>query len=150
MVPGLFSVLMEKLSEFVANNTLLCVSFAGILGALIWTFVQGGARGLTRLGPTDATRLINDEDAIIVDVRSDGEFGQGHIVNALNVPHNQLEQHLAKLEKYKSRPIITACRSGNQSASTGVALRKHGFERVYHLTGGIAAWQGANLPLTKG
>ena len=48
-----------------------------------------------------------------------------------------------------SGPIITACRTGQQSAGATAALRKEGFEKVYLLGGGIAAWEGASLPLTK-
>jgi rhodanese-related sulfurtransferase len=86
----------------------------------------------------------------VVDVRGASEFGNGHILNAVHVPHNQLDQHLSKLEKFKDRPIITTCRSGSLSAGVGNTLRKHGFAQVYHLTGGLAAWESANLPLSRG
>ena len=96
-----------------------------------------------------ATRLINHEDAIIVDVRGEGEYGQGHIVNAIHIPMTSLPDQVTKLEKYKSRPIITACRTGQQSANACVTLRKRGFEQVYNLGGGMLAWENENLPVTK-
>ena len=105
--------------------------------------------GVGKLSPTDATRLINHEDAIIVDVRTDGEFNQGHIINAVHIPQKFLDDQLDKLEKYKDRPIITTCRTGQTSARAGGQLKKHGFDKVYHLSGGILAWEGANLPLTR-
>ena len=83
---------------------------------------------MKRVGPSEATRLINSEDALVVDVRSDGEFRQGHIINALNVPEKELDSRLDKLEKYKQTPIITVCRTGQFSAKAGAALRRQGFE----------------------
>ncbi len=140
---------MEKLPEFIANHTLLVAAFLGILGALVWTLIQGTMHGVKRVSPGDATKLINHEDAIVLDVRSDGEFTQGHILNAVHLPAARLREQLKTLEKYRNRPIITTCRTGQQSASAGGVLRKNGFEQVYNLNGGIVAWQNANLPLTK-
>ncbi len=116
---------------------------------LLWTLWQGASRGLKKLSPMDATQLINHEDAVVLDVRSDGEFKQGHIINAVNIPQKTLEEQLSKLEKYRDRPIITACRNGQIALGVGNRLRKQGFEKVYNLAGGLMAWEGANLPLVK-
>ena len=140
---------MERLPEFIANHSSLVLAFVVILGMLIWTLWQGASRGLKKLSPMDATQLINREDAVVIDVRSDGEFNQGHIVNAVNIPQKSLEEQLSKLEKYRDRPIITACRNGQIALGVGNRLRKNGFEQVYNLAGGLTAWEGANLPLVK-
>ena len=125
------------------------MAFIAILGGIAWTFLQGSPRGVRKLSPMDATRLINHEDAVIIDVRPDGEYRQGHIVNALNIPDSQLAERLGKLNKYRARPIITTCRTGQVSAKAGGKLVAGGFEKVYSLNGGILAWEGASLPLTK-
>ena len=140
---------MERLPEFIANHSSLVLAFVVILGLLIWTLWQGASRGLKKLSPMDATQLINREDAVVLDVRSDGEFNQGHIVNAVNIPQKSLDDQLSKLEKYRDRPIITACRNGQTALGVGNRLRKNGFEQVYNLAGGLMAWEGANLPLVK-
>ena len=140
---------MERLPEFIANHSSLVLAFLVILGLLIWTLWQGAGRGLKKLSPADATQLINREDAVVLDVRSDGEFNQGHIVNAVNIPQKSLEEQLSKLEKYRDRPIITACRNGQTAVGVGNRLRKNGFEQVYNLAGGLLAWESANLPLVK-
>ena len=140
---------VDRLLEFFSNNPALCMAFIAILGGIAWTFFQGSARGVRKLSPMDATRLINQEDAVIIDVRSDGEFRQGHIVNALNIPESQLAGRLGKLNKYRARPVITACRTGQISVKAGSTLVADGFENVYTLNGGILAWEGASLPLTK-
>ena len=125
------------------------MAFVAILAAIAWTFFQGTSRGVRKLSPTDATRLINHEDAVVIDVRSDGEFRQGHIVNALNIPDSELADRLGRLNKYRGRPVITACRTGQISVKSGGKLVADGFEKVYSLNGGILAWEGASLPLTK-
>ena len=141
---------VDRLQEFISNHPELCMAFLAILGGIAWTFLQGRAsRGVHKLSPSDATRLINHEEAVILDVRTDGEFRQGHIVNALNVPESQLAERLGKLGKYRGRPIITTCRTGQISVKAGGTLTANGFEKVYTLNGGILAWEGASLPLTK-
>ena len=140
---------VERLQEFFSNNPGLCMAFIAILGGIAWTFLRGSPRGVRKLSPMDATRLINHEDAVIIDVRTDGEYRQGHIVNALNIPESQLAERLGKLNKYRARPIITTCRTGQVSAKAGGKLVADGFEKVYSLNGGILAWEGASLPLTK-
>jgi len=140
---------MERLPEFLSNHSSLTLAFVVILGLLVWTLWQTTGRGLKKLSPMDATRLINREDAVVLDVRSDGEFTQGHIVNAVNIPQKVVQEQLSKLDKYRSRPIITACRNGQSASGVGNTLRKNGFEQVYNLAGGLIAWEGANLPLVK-
>ena len=141
---------MERLPEFFGNHVELCLAFLFLLGGLIWTFTQSSSRGLVKLSPADATRLINSEDALVLDVRSESEFNRGHIVNSRNVPMDQLDDQIGKLEKHRQRAIITACRTGQQSAAAGSRLRRQGFENVYHLTGGLAAWEGASLGAAGG
>lgn len=140
---------MPQYLEFFQNHPLLILAFFAIAGGTIWTTLQSLKGAGARLSPADATRLINSEDAVVLDVRTDGEFNQGHIVNSVHIPHNRLNEQFDKLKKYKARPIITACRNGQQAAGATTALRKQGFEKVYLLGGGITAWQGASLPLTK-
>ena len=139
---------MAQFVEFVTNHWVLSVTFVVLLSLLIWTSVAH-AGGVRKISPLDATRLINSENASVLDVRGDGEFDEGHIVNAMHIPQGSLKDRLEKLEKYKSRPIISTCRTGQQSASACSLLRKNGFEKVYTLSGGILAWQNASLPLTK-
>ncbi len=140
---------MERLPEFFSNHSSLAMAFLVILGTLSWTLWQSMGRGLKKLSPMDATQLINREDAVVVDVRTDGEFNQGHIVNAVNIPQKSIEEQLTKLNKYRNKPIIMACRTGQVASGVGSRLRKNGFEQVYNLAGGLAAWEGANLPLVK-
>lgn len=140
----------QRLLEFFSNHPGLSMAFFAILGALIWTLIQGRSHGVRKVTPSDATRLINSDEAVVLDVRSDIEFKQGHILNSVHIPHNYLNDQIKKLEKHRDQPIIMACKSGNDSARVGALLLRRGFSKVYSLNGGIAAWEAANLPLVKG
>ena len=97
---------------------------------------------------TEATLLINREDAVVLDVRETSEWSAGHIPNARHIALGQLDKHLSELEKFKSRPVIICCASGNRSSSACGTLKRAGFERVFNLSGGLGAWTGAGLQVT--
>lgn len=139
---------MEQLLEFAANHTFLVSAFFVVLSALVWNLVADPG-GKHAVDPLAATALINHEDAVVVDVRSMAEFKDGHIVNAINIPLNGFDNNLKQLEKYRDRPIVAVCRSGSRSGAACNMLRKHGFDNVKNLRGGILAWQNANLPVKR-
>ncbi len=138
-----------RFAEFFQNHPALVMALFAVIGALIWSLFAGRSRGVQRINPTDVTRLINSNDAVVLDVRADAEYRKGHIINAINVPQGQLQTQLASLDKYKSRPIITVCRTGQESARAGVVLKQQGFDQVHTLSGGLVTWETANLPLAK-
>jgi rhodanese-related sulfurtransferase len=89
----------------------------------------------------DYAQLVSD-GAIILDVRTKGEFGSGHIKGSVNIPVDQLPKNLQKF-KDKKRPIITCCASGMRSASAKGILQSNGFSEVYN--GG--SWMSLNNKL---
>ena len=92
--------------------------------------------------PTDYKALV-DAGAIIVDVRSVGEYREGHIAGSLNIPLDQIKNKLADLKK-KNKPVITCCRSGSRSAMAKSALQSAGIESY---NGG--PWTSLNSKLKK-
>ena len=141
---------MADILVFFQNHPVLVLAFVAVNVALIVTLVRGGTGGgAPKVGPLEATRLINHDDGVVVDVRNDGEFRNGHIVNAINLAAKFIPDQGDKLEKHRQRPVILVCANGQQSARAGAALRKQGFEKIYIMAGGIGAWEGANLPLTR-
>jgi rhodanese-related sulfurtransferase len=134
-----------QLSEFVGNHPLLFLALFAILAMLLGGELKHRLSGIGEVGPGEATRMLNHDDAILIDMRPDKEYRDGHIVNALHAP----DINTAKLDKYRNRPVIVYCRSGNRSAGYCSKLRKQGFESVYNLKGGVIAWERAELPLTK-
>lgn len=95
------------------------------------------------------TSLINQRDGVVLDVRPKAEYRQGHIVDAINIPHDQVARRLPELEKYQGRPLILVCKMGQHASSAAKAIRASGFEDVHRLTGGMMEWTGSNLPVVK-
>ena len=90
---------------------------------------------------TDYAQLMK-EGAIILDVRTSGEFAGGHINGSVNIPVDRLSQNLGKL-KDKKKPVITCCASGMRSATAKSILQSNGFVNVYN--GG--AWHRLNMKI---
>lgn len=135
------------MDAFLKDN-LMWLGLAAFSGGLfLWQTWR--AHGSGSVSPLQATLLINREDALVLDVREPAEYAGGHIPHSRHIPLAQLEQRLPELEKFKGRPVIVGCASGNRSAAACSRLRRAGFERVYNLSGGIAAWDQAGLPITK-
>jgi rhodanese-related sulfurtransferase len=134
--------------KFITENIFL-IAIAFVSGAmLVWPLVRRGAAGAS-VGTLEATMLINQKDAVVIDVREPGEFAQTHILNARNVPLGEIEARIKELERFKGKPVIVSCATGNRSGSAASVLRKHGFTNVVNLAGGVAAWQQAGLPTGK-
>ncbi len=134
--------------QFLQDNWML-VSLTVVSGAmLVWSFVGSKLAGVEQADTLKATRLFND-DALVLDVREDKEYAAGHIPRAKHIPLGKLAGRLSELESYKDKPILVTCRSGNRSAHACRLLKKSGFQTVYNQTGGILAWERANLPVTQ-
>ncbi|MCX8085328.1 MAG: rhodanese-like domain-containing protein [Rhodocyclaceae bacterium] len=133
--------------EFIEQN-LIWVGLAFASGGmLLWQMMSGA--GINNLSANEATLLINRQDALVVDVRETAEWSGGHIPNARHIALGHLAKHLSEIEKYKDKPIIVVCASGNRSRSACRVLAKAGFQKVYNLSGGMHAWTEAGLPVTR-
>ncbi len=82
------------------------------------------------IGPKVDYAELMKRGAVIVDVRSKGEYTSGHVKGSLNIPLNTLSSQLSKLKKDK--PVITCCASGMRSASAKGILKQNGFTEVYN------------------
>lgn len=106
----------------------------------------GRLSGIKQVSPQEAVMLFNHQDAVVLDVREQSEWSDGHIAQAKHIPLGKLKDRLKELEKFKDRPIVAVCRSGNRSGHACGQLKKAGFENVHNLTGGMQAWEQAGLP----
>lgn len=116
-------------------------------GALLLPFLQQRGNKLSLL---QATQLINQNKTIIIDVRDEAQFASGHIREAKNIPAKELAKRIGELDKFKTRNILVVCQSGTQSGKAAATLVKAGFNDVFGLTGGMAAWQAQSLPTVGG
>lgn len=135
--------------NFIQQNIWL-VLIAVVSGSmLVWPLISRRMSGAAEVGPMEAVQLINRSDAVMIDLREPGEFSGGHAPNARNIPQGQLEKRIGELEKLKGKPVILVCQTGGRSHAAFAQLKKAGLNDIKVLSGGLGAWQQANLPVEK-
>jgi rhodanese-related sulfurtransferase len=136
--------------EFINQNIWL-ILLAAMSGFMLFggSALFGKLSGVKQISPQEAVMLFNHEDAVVLDVREPSEWADGHISRAKHIPMGQLKSRLSELEKFKGKPIVAVCRSGNRSGSACGMLKKAGFENLHNLAGGMIAWEQAGLPREK-
>ncbi len=140
---------MERFPEFVANHLFLFTILVAILSLLIWNLYGDVLSGIKQIVPIEAIRLINHEQAIVIDIRSGGDYDGGHILNAIHLLAAEISNRIVKFEKYRKQAVIIYCANGSESSKAARLFMQNGFEKIYCLKGGILAWKNANLPLTR-
>jgi rhodanese-related sulfurtransferase len=133
--------------QFISSNILpiFIAVFSGIM--LLWSFFGNRFRGVKEVDTVAALQLINHKDAIVLDVREPNEYASGHVLNSKHIPLGKLKERMGELEKYRDRPVVVVCRSGNRSGTACFLLGKQGFTQAHNLAGGVQAWQKNKLPL---
>lgn len=137
---------MDQFIEFAINNWIL---FLSLFGAMILLAFTEGKKGGKNVSIHDATRMINKEDAIILDIRNKKEFKTGHILSSINIPASDIDKRMEELENHKEKPIIVVCNLGQTSAAVAKKLHVAGYPNVTRMKGGITEWKGQNLPVVK-
>lgn len=135
--------------SFLHNNWMLVLVFVASGAMLLWPFVQQRISSVKQLGTLQATRLINDRDPVILDVREAKELDGGRLPNAVHIPLSQLHSRGSELAPLTGRTLIVYCARGNRTALAARALAKLGFKEIFGLRGGMAAWRQAGLPVAK-
>ncbi|MDO6686756.1 MULTISPECIES: rhodanese-like domain-containing protein [unclassified Agarivorans] len=77
-----------------------------------------------------AWQNVLKQQALLIDVRTEGEFSQGHIEQAYNIPHTAIAEQIASVTKDKNQPIVVYCRSGNRSGYALQVLQAMGYQQV--------------------
>ncbi len=107
----------------------LIIKLIGFLGRL----------GIKQIGPRE---LDQKKGIMLLDVRSDREYSEGHIPGAVHVPLPEIGDRVKKLKKDKE--LVVYCRNGNQSIWAIKRLMGMGYKNLYNLKGGYSAWKRLN------
>jgi len=140
---------MDKFLEFASNHVLLVSALMVSFFVLVFSELRRKASGLVNVDAGDAVKLINN-DAIVIDIRSADNYARGHIVNAKNIPNDELDGKLDQLQQHKGTPIVAVCDAGVTTTGAVNKLRAAGFESVFGLKGGMTGWAQAGLPVVTG
>ncbi len=140
---------MDQIIEFATNHPYL----AGLAFMLTLLLVANEIRLATRKGldilPSEVVTLVNN-GAKVLDVRSVELYRSGHIVNAINIAHDDLEARYEKaLKAHKDKFIVVCDDNGLQAGKASLWLRQKEYKAV-NLKGGLTAWSHDSLPLEKG
>ena len=101
--------------------------------------------GVTDISP-EQLLTSPPKGALVLDVRSTGEFASGHVPGASNIPHDALAARLAELGDDRGRPVVVYCESGRRAGMAASTLLEAGFTDVRHLAGDMGAWRAAGRP----
>lgn len=137
---------MEHLGQFIMNHWLLWLAFIVVLALTFINELMTQKKKAKELSPQAAVAMLNNDDAVVIDLRDKDSYKAGHIIDSINATVEDFEQ--AKMNKYKNKNIILVCARGLQSPAAAAKIRTQGFQPLV-LGGGIAAWQNAELPLVK-
>ena len=128
------------------NHPIHVGSLVALVVILIVTEMRKGGQTVST---AQLTQMVNQQQAVVVDVRDKKEFGKGHIVDAINIPYASVKDRVGQLEKHKENPIILVDAMGQHSGTVGKTLKEAGFVQVIRLQGGMNSWTADGLPVVK-
>ena len=126
--------------------------FAGVfLGALFATAAFAEDPDSTEAPSISAAELHEQRESgaapVVIDVRTPAEYASGHVPGAVNIPFDQVAQRIAEIDA--PHGVALYCMVGPRARKGESALLAAGYESVFHLEGGLAAWQAAGLPVER-
>lgn len=140
---------MEQILEFIGNHPILTGLFAVVLAAWIAWELARLARKWREIGTREAVRLINRDDALVLDVSNSADHAAGHIIGAMHMPPSRIEAGDQKLLKHKDDPVLVYCKNGQVSPQMANKLVKLGFSNVHVLSGGLTQWISDQQPVSR-
>jgi len=131
LVRGLIHVGIDRISGYLPDMA-------------AWTTSGRETKSLPQVRPAEL--YARRREFAIIDVRGRDEWDEGHIADARHIHVGHLTRHLAEIPRDKA--VALHCAGGDRSTLAASILQHHGFENVYNVTGGIEAWEKADLPVS--
>lgn len=128
------------------NGQVLAGVVVAVGGLLLARRFLSGGRYQT-IGPIEAKRLLKDGGALLLDVRTAGEFAAGKIKGAKLIPLAELSRRLQELPP--AATVVVYCATGIRSRMAAKVLGRRGGSTIYNLAGGLVAWQKAGNPISR-
>lgn len=144
---------MSDFIYFVNNNLLLCVAWVAVALSLLLVYLKESLHGAKQLSVVDMTQMMNQQDAVVYDLRGSTEYNQGHITQAVNFNFSDVNNLLVLQKKIEEmlksdseKPVILVCKDGLQSKQQAYKLKTKGIKNICYLNGGMASWTSEGLP----
>lgn len=145
-----FIVFMDQLIIFAGNHPVLSAAWVAIVLMIIVITIRIQMSPIKQISSQELTFLVNREEGVVVDIRTEKEFKASRIIDSINVVKEKVTNNdFAALENYKDKPIIVVCTAGITASAVASQMLKAGFSKVSLLKGGMNSWVNAGLPLVK-
>jgi len=117
------------------------------ISSILLTGCSSESGSAVNLGVAEFQAKTQEAEVVILDVRTKGEFNEGHIANSINIDFESdtFLNEILKLDKSKTYAVY--CRSGNRSGQAVAKMTNEQFISLYNLNGGVIDWAGAGYPL---
>lgn len=139
---------MNEILNFAQQHLLLIVSWIVLFLAIVVTELLNKRLKAPQVSPQQLVELMNQENVKLIDIRNSQNFRKTHILNSKNIPW--LNQDDSVFQSVKNESMVLICQQGQSANQLADKLKKQGFQQIKVLSGGLSAWQQANLPLVKG
>ena len=124
---------MERYLEFAINHWEMVLALMLTLSVLLITERRKAAPSVS---PQQATVMANGEDVLLLDIRAVADYKAGHVIGAKNIPFADITKRMSELEKYRDKPIIIICKTGQTASGAANVLKKAEYNNVQRR----AAW----------
>jgi rhodanese-related sulfurtransferase len=111
--------------------------------------VSEAKKNITEISPEEAANKLQNHEAVIVDVREQDEWDEGHIPHAIHLSRGTIELEIEEKVPDPNAVVICHCGGGGRSALAAESLQKMGYKNVRSMAGGLKAWKAAGFPTAK-
>jgi rhodanese-related sulfurtransferase len=111
--------------------------------------VAEAKKQITEISPAEAREQVDGGEALLIDVREESDWEQGHAHGAKHLSRGVIELEIEEQIPDPKTPIICYCGGGSRSALVTESLKKMGYENVRSMAGGLRAWKEAGLPIQE-
>ncbi|OGT35481.1 MAG: hypothetical protein A3F11_04970 [Gammaproteobacteria bacterium RIFCSPHIGHO2_12_FULL_37_14] len=139
---------MQEIVFFISHHAVLVGLFCIVIVLLLLVELIRIRRGSFYIDPQKTVQKINHENAVVIDIRPTDMYRKNHIIGALSISAAELRNNPEKLEKYKERPIILVCETGEDSRKIAAIFYQKYYD-AYSLKDGMRSWNKADMPLIK-
>jgi rhodanese-related sulfurtransferase len=139
---------MQLFIEFLREQWVLWTALAAVAVIYTVTEAMSKARGPKILSALQLTSMMNNENAIVIDMRANNKYIDGHIIGAQLMAESEISAD--KLKKFQDKNIVFVCENGVKSLMTARKCQSLGIAQLHVLEGGMQGWRGAGMPVIKG
>ena len=111
---------MEQFFTFASNNGMLSAVWLALIVMIIFTSIKIRMSPVKQISPQELTFLLNREEGVALDIRSEKNFKNSHILDSISLSNEKINKNgFTSLEKYKENPIIVICSAGMSAVKIG-------------------------------